>query len=198
MDERLRVLKLLEEKKISVDEALRLLNALSRESKESKESMKERMEEEFSDIEMVIINSEEGDIELKEGDVFYVDCDGEYDFRREGKNGIINLEGDAEIIIKKGKKVFVSILYGDIEAYVSNDFACYSNYGDIELFVLEPINIDIKNSYGDTEVIYFKEPYAEFELEAEYGDIDNEFEFSKGEKKVRIKNLYGDIEIRRK
>lgn len=198
MDERLKVLKLLEEGKINAEEAERLLRALSKQDK--KEKMKIYNIDDFLDgLEKLIINVNAGSLEIRKSEKCLLERNGMVDFEKEGSTGYIDVNGGVcEIEMNKDIPIELNLNFGNCEVEIANDFEGSVKLGNLDLLVLKPVNIDISNKFGGTEIIYFCEPDAKFEIDNQFGNVDNDFLNSTGSKIVRIKNSFGNVEITKK
>lgn len=198
MDERLKVLKLLEEGKINAEEAERLLRALSK--KEKKERMKIYNIDDFLDgLEKLIINVNAGSLEIRKRDKCLIEKNGMVDFEKENSKGYIDVNGGVcEIEMNKDIPIELNLNFGNCEVEIASDFAGSVKLGNLDVLVLKPVNIDISNKFGGTEIIYLCEPDAKFEIDNQFGNVDNKFTNSTGSKIVRIKNNFGNVEITKK
>ncbi len=198
MDERLKVLKLLEEGKINAEQAERLLRALSK--KDKKERMKIYNIDDFlNGLEMLVVNVNAGSLKIKKGIRCFLEKEGMIDFEKEGKEGYIDLNGGVcEIEINKGIPIELNLNFGNCEVEIEDDFKGSVKLGNLDVLVLKPVNIEISNKFGGTEITYFCEPDAKFEVENQFGNVDNDFVNSTGSKIVRIKNNFGNVSITKK
>lgn len=198
MDEKLKVLKLLEEGKINAEEAERLLHALSKVEKSNK-VFTMNIDEFLKGLEKLYINVNAGSFEIRKGEKSYIEKIGIVQKRKDGKEGYIDVNGGTcELVIKDDIPMEVGINFGHCEVETGADFKGRVRLGNLEVLIIKPINIEIENSFGNIEVIYLCEPDARFEIENNFGSVNNDFKENEGSKTVKIKNSFGEVSINKK
>lgn len=198
MDERLKVLKLLEEGKINAEEAERLLRALSKFEKSSKGKIVS-IEEFLNELEKLYLNVNAGSLEIRKGDRCFLEKAGIVNHRKDEKDGYIDINGGTcEIGLNMDIPMEVNVNFGNCEVETGNDFKGKVRLGNLDVIVIKPINVEIENSFGSTEITYLCEPDATFEIENQMGSVENDFKEKEGSKTVKIKNSFGNVSINKK
>ena len=200
MNERLRILKLLEDGKINADEAARLLEALSHsESKERKG--RHRLWSSFESIPEVIataINSSFKDVASRETlqfprkeKIVFKGISGDVDIVG-GASDTITVEKDGFAkIVERPDTLLIKAISGDLKIKMptQTNFTIKGVSGDIKISQLNS-TIEIASVSGD---IVGKELSGSFAGDFVSGDVDLEFQKLR---KVKIKSKSGNITLR--
>lgn len=188
MDERLKVLRLLEEGKITAEDAERLLRAIhGLKSYSSKENL-DTMEIHLKAANVRIV---------QKGDKLHADYDGYFHVEKREDLTIVKFSGDGEITIPEESILDLHIKAGNVVMNIKQDFRIYNKMGNAEITIEKPVNAEIKNRLGNVEITYKCEPSAEFEVKNNLGNVDIP-EFKKGDKRVVIENKLGSVTIERR
>ncbi len=198
MDERLKILKLLEEGKINAEEAERLLRALT--SAEKREKVKVINIDEFiTGLERLKANVNAGTLEIKKRGSSSLTKKGIVEYRREGNEGYIAVMGGVcEISLVNDIPIDVNVSFGNCSVETGADFSASVKLGNLELTITKPVNINIENSFSNTEIYYTCEPDARFEIENSMGAVENYFKNQEGSRFVKIKNNFGSVSVNKK
>ncbi|RKZ18820.1 hypothetical protein DRQ18_08135 [bacterium] len=195
MNEKLRVLKMLEEGRINADEAERLLHALDRKSIKSRitESLMHllnfgawtgEMELESSSVSLLVSM---GDLEIKKGEVPRIVYSGWV--RKRGERIILRF-GDATLELPPGSSLDLEVSMGDVKGEFDGRLNLLVSMGDCNLLLGRASEVYVENSMGD---VIFKLPEdAGYEVDVflSMGEVSSEWELE--EKIHRIRGVIGD------
>jgi hypothetical protein len=197
MNEKLKVLKMLEEGKITAEEAEKLLNAINMEKHFRVGSG--RLWNLPQEISRLKVNLKAGNLIISEDDLTEVKYNGFIDWEKEEDDLIFHISyADVKIKKKKGVKLILNNHFGNSEVTTSSDIEGLIRLGNLVLNILNPVNLTIENSFGNVDINYFTIPDAEFFIDNHFGSFKNDFKDAKGSKVVRIKNRFGSVSINKK
>jgi len=145
MDEKLKILKMVEEKKISAEEAEELLSALSTPKKGKrtftfKFGEKGTIIKEFNNIKSVDINIQGCNVELRKGERVRIEYRGS--INTNSKNGMLEIVGKwADVVLFLPGDIDVNIQgrYLNLEGELSANLEMDCKASNIELRILKPI-----------------------------------------------------------
>jgi len=188
MDERLKVLRMLEEGKITADDAERLLRAIHGEKAYSSKE----------NLDTVEIHLKAANVRIvQKGDKLHADYDGYFHVEKREGLTIIKFSGDGEITVPEESILDLHNKAGNVVMNIKQDFRIYNKMGNAEITIEKPVNAEIKNRLGNVEITYKCEPSAEFEVKNDLWNVDIP-EFKKGDKRVMIENKLGSVTIERR
>jgi len=205
MDEKLKILKMVEGKKISAEEAEELLSALSNPKKGKrifafKIGEKKIIIKEFNDIKSVDINIQGCNVELRRGKGVRIEYSGS--INTDSKKGILEIEGRwADIVLFLPGNIDVNIQgrYLNLEGELSTNLEMDCKASNIELRILNPINIELKSKFGNIELSFVAPINQKFIIENKMGSVDNPFSKVEGtgEKLVKVINSFGSVTLKK-
>jgi len=191
-DERIRILRMLENGKISADEAVKLMDAISKDREKAGlvdriikvfsvgESYIGKIREEFK-TDNVILNANASSIALKESpdSMFRVYGDGHLSIK-EGKKGVmIGVFGAINLDVPPNSLLNVSLKAGDLNGILSVPLKLESKMSNTELFVKKPVNIDANIRMGSIILSFLKPVDMSFDVVNHSGSISENLGLNK-------------------
>ncbi|MCD6399745.1 hypothetical protein J7L85_03040 [candidate division WOR-3 bacterium] len=205
MDEKLKILKMVEEKKISAEEAEELLSALSTPKKGKrtftfKFGEKGTIIKEFNNIKSVDINIQGCNVELRKGEGVRIEYRGS--INTNSKNGMLEIVGKwADVVLFLPGDIDVNIQgrYLNLEGELSANLEMDCKASNIELRILKPINIKLQSKFGNIELSFVTPINQKFIIENKMGNIVNPFSKVEGtgEKSAKIINSFGSVTLKK-
>lgn len=185
-DEKMKILKMLEEGKINADEAEKLIRAITKEksgysfmdiiseSISGKEPGRE-LREEFKGKKL-ILEAKACDLKFKkaDGSNFLLKGRGRFNMEKEGENITATLFGSGSLEIPEKSEVELEIKAGNLSGTVCFPFSFTGKMSNIELSVSEPVDIhgDIRMS---NLVLSFQEPInRKFSISSSMSSVSEE------------------------
>lgn len=169
-DERIRILRMLENGKISANEAVKLMDAISK-NRETVGLVDRivkvfsigdktigKIREEFK-TDNVQLNANASSISLKESSdsMFRVYGDGHLSMKKEKKRVIIGVFGAMTLYVPSNSILDINIKAGDLCGILSVPLILESKMSNTELFVKKPVNIDANIRMGSI-ILSFRKP----------------------------------------
>jgi hypothetical protein len=169
-DERMRILRMLESGKITADEAVKLMDAISKDKEKVGlvdrivklfsigESYTGKIREEFKS-DNVQLSANASSISLKESSdsMFRVYGDGSLSIKEEKKRVMIGIFGVMTLDVPSNSLLNISLKAGDLNGILGVPLKLESKMSNTELFVKKPVNIDANIRMGNI-ILSFRKP----------------------------------------
>lgn len=197
-DEKMRILRMLENGKISADEAVRLLEALSKEKDGigfvdrivhafSFEGTKiGKIREEFK-ADKVLINVNASSLTLKESSdsVFRVYGDGRFSLNEEGEKTKVGIFGSMTVDVPANSSLHINLKAGDLNGILDVPLKLESKMSNTELYVKEPLDIDANVRMGSLTLSFSHPVNMSFNIVNSLGSISQNLGLNESDEGVK-------------